>query len=257
MDKFEHYKDSYHKENERTKGHMESLSLPLGIITVLGTIITYYLSNFDYQYDHRLKVVFLIIISLGGLFLLVAIAYLWSAFHITWVKHDWAYYYLPPLDIQEQYYNGLVSFYAAPEFESQDRKSLVNKEFCKYLEDTYITDAANNIRINDKTAEYIYKGKRYIFLSMACLMFTLAPFGINYALKPDKPTLIEIKKSVTSPISNNEKITKMPKQNNVPPQSPPPPKVNSVGVPYPTRPESTHVKNGEVINPYPKVRRGE
>lgn len=70
MDEFEYYKELYFKENERREAVVNSLNIPIAIITGLSSGTYFLITCFDYNIDRFLTLVFLFLIIPTTFFIL-------------------------------------------------------------------------------------------------------------------------------------------------------------------------------------------
>ena len=73
MDQFDFYKELYFKENERRQEVLNSLNIPIAIITALSSVAYFFITSFDYTIDFFLSGIFITLISITGICLLFAI----------------------------------------------------------------------------------------------------------------------------------------------------------------------------------------
>lgn len=196
MELLEHFKDTYHRENERTKNINDGLSIPIGIITLLATGVTFYVSNFDFTGNVILTILFLVFVVTGAVFLGIAIYDLHSAYDITIVNPTLSYKLLPTAEVQEEYYDELKQSYIHVGQTEDEAAANANEDLCAYLQGKYIEYSSNNLLINDKAEELVTRSKRQILMALIFLIVAFIPYSIHNALKPEKASKTEIVKSV-------------------------------------------------------------
>jgi hypothetical protein len=240
MNQFEFYSKWFDKEDERKINLEASLNIPIGILSVLLTVIFYFVKEFDYKNCYEVeKIFFLIFIGLSSLAALITGYFLFKSYHNTF--KGFTYRGLPfPEDVHRyskdlnQYYNENKEYFDSVGITSETL-------FENYLLEKYTVLTTSNIFINDNKSQNLHKSKSSLFFSIVFLIFSFIPFIYNNFCKKTEPTKVEIVKMRDSdvnvnrlniiPMSENEKAPKMP-----PP--PPPPPVDRVikegQIPMPT-----------------------
>lgn len=196
MELFDHFKETYHKENERTKALQDSLSIPIGIVSVLTTLLTFYFFNFDFKYSILWTGIFIAFLVFGALFLAFAVRNIYNAYNITSVDTSLAYKLLPVSQEQITYFNELKQYYIGTGQTLQEAETSANDDFKEYLQKLYIEYGSNNNDINATTYGYITSAKGNILISLLIFLITAIPYGINYEFKPSSSTKFEIIKSI-------------------------------------------------------------
>lgn len=203
MELLDHYKDTYHRENERSKALQDSLSIPIGIISVLTTLLTFYLFNFDFKYKTWLSLWFLLSLATGTLFLVLAGWRIYLAYNITSINPTVSYKLLPVAEEQRIYFDSVKAYYIT-QGEAEDIANIsANKDFQSYLQDLYIEYGSNNNDVNATIYGFITTAKRNILISLVIFLLAVVPYGINYENKPSSSTKFEIIKSVPLQLDTN------------------------------------------------------
>jgi hypothetical protein len=147
MDQEDFYKDQYDKSLSVRAEINGSLSTPIGIITALLAGLYFCATNFDYNDDVWLSIIFVVIAISSAILLGVAIIYLILSF--SDFLDDHRYFYLNDADTLAQYYSDLIDFYTNnPPTAPSTIEAHAKKDFDSYLKAELIRNAANNQRTN-------------------------------------------------------------------------------------------------------------
>jgi len=203
MDLFEHFKETYHKENERTKIIQDGLTIPIGIISVLTTLITFYLFNFNYFSFILVVIIFIGLVASGSIFIVLGVVNIYKAYNITTVNPSLSYRYLPVAKEQENYLLELREYYKKEGLTEKDVEANAMRDFKDYLQEFYVKSATNNTDINLTTNDFLTKSKGNTFIALILLISAGIPYGINYAYKPENINKFEIIKSVPLQLDSN------------------------------------------------------
>ena len=192
MNRFEFYKESYYLELERKRSLDKSLSLPLGIVILTGTILTNIIFNINSS-EHGISTIILIVfIVLTILIGIKIISELLKSYMIF--KNGYNYHYLPNTKESENYYKELIKYKS----KVKNKKYNVEEEFENYLIKKLNQCNENNVLKNENKIYHLFIAKRYIMILFFTLIITLITYGINYYEynKNEK----EIKVKIESPI---------------------------------------------------------
>lgn len=180
MDNFEFYKELYFKENERRSEVLNALNIPIAILTALITSLFYIVTNFDYNLEYFLSIIFILLSFISFITLVISIYYLILAFGNFSKSYEYKCI---------AYTNELYSWQKEliKHFESaEDNEKTANDYFKNYLAESFSNHTAYNMSVNDEKYELIYSSKKYLILSIIIIFFNLLPFGFNYFNKKGK-----------------------------------------------------------------------
>jgi len=186
LDRYEFYKNWYYKEHERKQQLESSLSIPLLIVTLVGSGLIYLISNFDPKVAGDIhKVFFYIFFFMSFAFLIAAIVTFAISFNraiygFEYAFLDWPHVIEEDIDKIDRDEN-LVNLGLEPEEEKKE-----------YMIDTFIAFTTINKEINNFKSAYIYQSKKFLICAVAALMLCLFPYGINFFSKTDMVQKIEI-----------------------------------------------------------------
>jgi len=186
MDKFDFYRELYHKENERRTEVLNSMNIPIAIISALSTALYFVITSFDYKIETFLSYIFCGLCIVATICVLFAIYYLIRAFS-NFTK-GYEYQGIPYPNELYHWYNELVEHYANNNGTVQD----ADNHFKDYLINNFTKHSDHNMFVNDKKYEYIYMSKKYLIAGLIITLLIMLPFGYNYFNKKETIHKIEI-----------------------------------------------------------------
>lgn len=160
------YKQSYYFELQRKEELNRSLSIPMGLVTVLAGAILFYLRNLPNGPLDALGGVFLLLLGVTVLAAFVAIGYIARA----WTGHEYVYLWTPK-EIEEQRAKLQRYFEQYPDAPPGAEKALAD-----LLRTRFAECADLNTRTNDRKAFLRYNGNRYIIAATVAIMVGAVPF---------------------------------------------------------------------------------
>ena len=173
---FDFLKDRYDYELKRKDQITAALTLPVGVLIALGTVMAAMARSFSYR-DGYLTWCFLIFLLLAADAFFLCVVCLGLAYHRQ------TYWYLPQLSelqkIRESWRGGYIKAASYDEHE----KELVIKEgedlFQRVLEMRIIEAADENTKNNDMRSDrYLYRARAAIFVVLGLTTIT----GVTYVL---------------------------------------------------------------------------
>ena len=173
---FDFLKDRYDYELKRKDQITAALTLPVGVLIALGTVMATMARSFSYR-DGYLTWCFLIFLLLAAAAFLPCVVFLGLAYHRQ------TCWYLPQLSelqkIREKWREGYIKAASYDEHE----KELVIKEgddlFQRVLEMRIIEAADENTKNNDMRSDrYLYRARVAIFVVLSLTAIT----GVTYVL---------------------------------------------------------------------------
>ncbi len=144
MDKFEFYRELYHKENARRTEVLNSMNIPIAIISALSTALYFVITTFDYNIDTYLNFIFCGLFTIAIICVLFAISYLIRAFN-NFTK-GYKYSGIPYPNELYNWHNELIEHYTNNNGTIQD----ADNHFKDYLTCNFAKHSDHNMFINDK-----------------------------------------------------------------------------------------------------------
>lgn len=186
MDKYEFYKDLYHRENDRRSEVLNAMNIPIAIISALLTALYFVITTFDYRVELFLSIVFCVSCLVSLTCILIAIYYLIRAF--SNFSKGYEYTGIPYPNELYNWHNDLVEYYNINEGNVDD----ANIHFKDFLVKKFTEHADHNMYVNDKKYHYIYMSKKFLIASLITILFLLMPYIYNYFSKKDVIYKIEV-----------------------------------------------------------------
>ncbi len=200
MNQFDFYKDLYFKENERRQEVLNSLNIPIAIITALSSATYFFITSFDYNIESFLTGIFISLISITGICLLFSIYFLIRAF--SDFTKGYEYSGIPYAKELYDWNKSLEDYYQ----EHEGNKDLAKDHYLKFITENLVKHTEHNMYVNDKKHGYIYRSKKFLIISLVLTLITLIPFGYNYFKKDTKAYKVELINSNTLPEKDTETI---------------------------------------------------
>jgi cbb3-type cytochrome oxidase subunit 3 len=196
LNRFDFFKETYFKEIERKTSIDSSLSIPIGIITIEGTVLSHMLLNFNYKDSWMNSVVFIVFILAAFVFLAITICRLIRTYHIF--NKGRQYKYLPFSQLLNDYYANLGDYYEKVESDGEIRQNKLDNDYEDYLIRNLVECNKTNAELNDKKLYHLFLAKQSLIISILTVFICLFPYGYNYFLYSEKgkPTKIQIKNPI-------------------------------------------------------------
>lgn len=231
MDRFEFYKELYHKENDRKTEITNSFSIPIAIITALATAFFYLLINYEFDVFPFVDGCFVFLLIITAVLIVFSCFYLIRAFNS--INRGFEYKGLPYAEELENWHSDLLTYY-------ENNEVKANEDFQNGVIGHLIESIQHNTYTNDIKHSFIYKSKSFMSIGIVFISLTSIPFFINFYTKPSKVTTTELRfcnsnlkqidnfcvkfDTLIKSINNlNSKVMSGKEKSKVPP--PPPPKV--------------------------------
>ncbi len=158
------YKSIYDRELNRRKSLDDSISIPIGVISLLTGLISFYYTSSEYKVIIDNSVIALILIGTTVIFLTLSIVFLVKSYNNFLMGFSYPNISL----LREVRHFQIVKI---PEYNKQvgQEKQI---EFEEDLTDRLIAIADRNTQINDSRGIYLYRAKTFIILSLTTIFIT-------------------------------------------------------------------------------------
>ena len=186
MKSFEFYKELYHKENERRQEVLNSMNIPIAVITAIASATYYFITTFDYNTEPFLKAIFVGLIFLSIISLLLSIYFLIRAF--SDFTKGYEYTGIPYVKELFDWHSDLENYYTS----IGQNISTADQHFENFLIENMVKHIDHNMYINDKKHGFIYKSKKFLVLSIVFSLIILVPFGYNFFHKKTLINKVEL-----------------------------------------------------------------
>jgi hypothetical protein len=234
MNKFEFFRELYHKENDRRTEVLNSINIPIAIISALSTALYFVITTFEYKVEIFSSYIFCGLCVAAIICILFAIYYLIRAFS----NFDKGYEYsgIPYPNELYSWYKELEEYFTTNNGTIED----ADKHFQDYLMSNFTKHADHNMFVNDRKHEHIYMSKKCLIAGLTLTIILMLPFCYNYFKKKEtiykieisykssesSINIVEFKKNLEQMIQFNQlKKNQMSENENkkIPPPPPPPP----------------------------------
>ncbi|GAB4019580.1 hypothetical protein GCM10028808_57700 [Spirosoma migulaei] len=196
MDHFEFYRELYHKENDRRQEVINSLNIPLALITALATGLYVLVTSFAYSVHWLISAVFIVFVVVTTITLMIAITYLSLAF--IDIKSRFEYKGLPYAKPLFDWHKNLDAHYNQHFAGQPNVDKMADEEFKKYIINQFVESIDHNTFVNDTKHSHIFNSKKYIVYCLVSSLLTLLPFFLMYFSKEDEVHKVQIVKQASS-----------------------------------------------------------
>ena len=181
---FDFLKDRYDYELKRKDQITAALTLPIGILIALGTVMAAMARSFSYV-DGYLKWWFLIFLGLAAVVFLFCVVFLGFAYHRQ------KYWYLPLLSELQKIRETWRGFYKQIYLRTSGDSSLSDEQlfqasddlFQDELEQKIIQAADENTRTNDlRSDRYLYLARVAIFVALGLTAIAGIPYVVDQVM---------------------------------------------------------------------------
>ena len=182
MNEKQFFKDLYYFEHERRSKLTTNLAIPIGVLTLVFGVVSYYLRNFGVLGREVWSVAFYV--GFGATFLSVffAIYFLIRSFY------NYGYGYPPmPSDISRDI-QAIQEYYGDPYFKhygKEQKDGLIEKDIDALIVGYYKRCLEINIRNNNSKSKYLHRCSSSLIAVIILLFLSSIPFWIRYHSSPN------------------------------------------------------------------------
>ncbi len=196
--KLDFYRSIFDKEDLRRQEVNSAMNIPIAFFSALVSAVYFLVSNFNYDTESFLKIIFLIFIGLSSTVLLVTLYYLLRA--NTNIFGGYVYSNIPSSSDLIDYNKQLQNYYDT----NFNNASLGDEEFERQLIKIHSDSADHNNYINEKRHSYIYVSKQLLVIAVILVIICLIPFGYNRMNLEDNPQHLEPKTEIKSTVETTD-----------------------------------------------------
>ena len=162
MDNFEFCKEHYFFEINRKHQLTNALALPIGLLTVIGGILAYYLKHLVYSGG--------IVPVLYSALVVVALYFVGkTVYYLICSYHDYTYSYIATPDELLDYHKNLIQHHA-------NNISQADDDLHDYVLEQYSKKASINTWNNDSKSEYLHEANTNLIYSLILILLISAPY---------------------------------------------------------------------------------
>jgi hypothetical protein len=166
MDFFALYKEQYYFELTRKNQLTSQLSIPIGILTILGGLASYFYRNISICSDYKHNVIII-------LFILSIISFVYTIYYLIRSYYGFSYSYIPSPKVIDAYKNDLSTYHKSV----GNPEDVVERELKEYLIGLYASTTHINIRNNDSKSEYLHKANTFLIATLVLLIISALIIG--------------------------------------------------------------------------------
>jgi len=162
MDNLDFCKEHYFFEINRKHQLTSSLALPVGLLTVIGGVVVYYLKYISVSSD--------IISNIYNILLMVTLFFVGrTVYYLIRSYHNYTYSYIATPDELLDYHQELLNYH-------NNNCNKADEIFCKYLQNQYSKKASKNTWNNDSKSEFLHKANSNLIYSLIILLMCSIPY---------------------------------------------------------------------------------
>jgi hypothetical protein len=178
---FDYLKSRYEYELQRKEQLTAQLTLPVGVLGLLGSAIVAMARSFSYR-ELALTIPFVAILGSAGLAFLICLVYLGRSYHRQ------TYVFLPMLEDTDASRSEFLKF--APVMAGGEAEVL--EEFEKQMRGRIINAADRNTETNDERSGFLHRARIALFAVLLLATVAGLPYVIDqvrfYMTRPTQPT---------------------------------------------------------------------
>lgn len=165
MDKHEFLKEHYFFEISRRHQLTSALSIPIGIVAILGGVLAFFLQNIKPSFSPS-SLVLTILLVLAVYFVIRTIYFIIKSYH------NYTYGYVATPKQLMEYYKQLIEYYKSIGSSTDE----ADKELELQINDQYAHYASQNTRNNDSKSEYLHKANSNLIYSLVLVTVCAGPY---------------------------------------------------------------------------------
>lgn len=174
-------KDLYDAELSRREQLISAVPLPVGILTLLGSLLLYMLREFSWPGHTITQWSFLTAATLCAICILCSITYLIRSY-IGNIFRGQATQYVAKADELLGWIEDLEKHYREHGSPVSSIEEQVSKEVKKQLRSLFSAAAAYNAQVNDRRSELLFRANRLLAISLLLAILTAIPYTADTLL---------------------------------------------------------------------------
>lgn len=177
FDRYKEYKELYLFELQRRSDLTNSLSIPIGIVSIIAGAVFYIIRQISYPFS-GLELPEVIFVSVSTAFLLVSIYLLFRSYF------NYAYGYIPTAQQLEDWRISLTEYYKRNS--CANPKSQADTDLTEFLSSKFAKHAHRNTINNDRKSTYLHNANLFIILSLIAVLCAGGVLIIESFSAPEK-----------------------------------------------------------------------
>jgi hypothetical protein len=185
MDIKDFYQTHYFHESARRDQINNSLTIPLGIISLISGGALALAKELDVPFDN-FEIFQLIFLVMTSLFLILSSVFLGKAY---W---GYGYAHMPRTKQLQDYHQQLIYYYLNLGNSQDFASNLASNDVSEYIASEYANNSDTNAFNNDKKSANLFKANTFMMASLLFLFFSALPYVIDEIKKPTETHKIEV-----------------------------------------------------------------
>ncbi|WP_316634260.1 hypothetical protein [uncultured Flavobacterium sp.] len=216
MDRIEFLREWFYKEEERKNCLNDSLNIPIGILTALIALISYFFNEFNPTKESiYIKYPFYLFIIISLFFWVLSVFKLLQSYNDLYKGYSYLGFPKPSFLKDE---NEILKDYLKKHKKLLDKNTTLEELEKNSLEKLLIECLETNVYNNDRKSAYLHSSKIHIINSLILILILSTFFTANYIRnKEEKIQKIEVTNYNSSKMAQDDKRPMAPP----PPQQPP------------------------------------
>ena len=198
----EFYQTHYFHETDRRDQINNSLTIPLGVISLVSGAFLVIAKEIDFPFNAS-EIIQLHFLGLTAITLILAAIFMGRAY---W---GYGYAHMPRTEEIRQYFENLKNYYLSLNYSENNASEQANAEALEYVGSQYFANAEKNAENNDIKSANLFKANGFTMASVVFLVISATPYVINSIEEPSEVQKVEITNlkelSMTTPTSQQPK----------------------------------------------------
>lgn len=214
----EFYQTHYFHETDRRDQINNSLTIPLGVISLVSGAFLVIAKEIEYPFNSS-EIIQLHFLGLTALTLTLAAVFMGRAY---W---GYGYAYMPRTEEIRQYCESLKKHYLSLNYSVADATNLADEETLQYVDSQYSVNAERNAENNDIKSANLFKANGFTMASVVFLVISAVPYVVNSIEEPSEVQKVQITNLKELPMTtpNSQPPKPQSQQQPAPPPKPTPP----------------------------------
>lgn len=214
----EFYQTHYFHEADRRDQINNSLTIPLGVISLVSGAFSVIAKEIDYPFNTS-EIIQLHFLGLTAVALILAAVFMGRAY---W---GYGYAHMPRTEEIRQYGESLKKHYISQNYSEDDATKQADEETLQYIDSQYSVNTEQNAENNDIKSANLFKANGFTMASVVFLVISAAPYVINSIEEPNEVQKVLITNLKELPMTTPTSQTPKPQsqQQSAPPPKPTPP----------------------------------
>jgi hypothetical protein len=181
----EFIRKQYDHEVDRQDRIVASLSLPVGVLTVLGSIMGIVVRGYSNEFLLLNWVFYPLVTS-------TAISFAVGMYFLIRAYFGQTYQYLPRLSELAEYEKGLVAYYQETGEDQSTAEESARRDFAGYLAGKVVQAASQNAFNNDEKSAFRYRANWAVVAVLLLMIMSGVPYVIDQSISTEKVPTVHV-----------------------------------------------------------------